>query len=75
MSKEFTFKNETYQVKRVEFSPLETRVVVTGTDFKPHIENGVAYDMFSKLQLQFLNARKLLKKKGILLITTSLVYS
>ncbi len=64
VSKEFTFKNETYQVKRVEFSPLETRVVVTGTDIKPHIENGVPYDVFSKLQLHFLNARKTDKGKG-----------
>ncbi|AZU62595.1 DUF4179 domain-containing protein [Neobacillus mesonae] len=64
VSKEFSFENETYQVKRVEFSSLETRVVVTGTDIKPHIENGVAYDVFSKLQLQFLNARKMDKEKG-----------
>ncbi|MEH7072888.1 DUF4179 domain-containing protein [Neobacillus drentensis] len=64
VNKEFSFKHETYQVKRVEFSPLETRVVVTGTDIKPHFENGVAYDVFNKLQLQLLNARKFDKGKG-----------
>ncbi|KAA0549819.1 DUF4179 domain-containing protein [Bacillus sp. BGMRC 2118] len=64
VTKEFTLNNETYQVEKVEFSPLETRVVVTGTDIKPHFEDGVEYDVFSQLQLQFLNARRFDKEKG-----------
>lgn len=29
INKEFNLENKTYKIKRVEFSPLETRIVVT----------------------------------------------
>ncbi|MFZ3579211.1 DUF4179 domain-containing protein [Virgibacillus sp. DJP39] len=65
VNKEFTFKNETYTIKQVEFSGLETRVVVSGSDIKPHIdENGNRYHVLSKLEHHFLNARKNDKKFG-----------
>jgi hypothetical protein len=65
LNKEFTFKNETYTIKHVEFSGLETRVVVTGTDTGPYVdENGEKFDVMSKLEAQLLNARKFKKNYG-----------
>lgn len=65
LNREFTFKNETYKVKQVEFSELETRVVVTGTDIKLQTdENGLKYEVMSKLEHKFLNARKIDKEYG-----------
>lgn len=68
VKKEFTFEDETYTVRQVEFSPTETRVVVTGTDVHRIIEDGVKYDVFSKLQHQLLNARKFEKGKGYFVV-------
>ncbi|HYK73036.1 MAG TPA: DUF4179 domain-containing protein [Pseudoneobacillus sp.] len=63
LNKEFTFENETYLIKEVEFSEFETRVVVTGSDTGPYIdENGDKFDVMSKLENQLLHARKF--KKG-----------
>ncbi|WP_442597143.1 DUF4179 domain-containing protein [Neobacillus sp. D3-1R] len=63
LNKEFTFQNETYTIHEVEFSELETRVVVTGTDTGPYTdEDGKQYDVMSKVESQLLNARKF--KKG-----------
>jgi Domain of unknown function (DUF4179) len=61
----FTYKRETYTVTRVEFSKLETRVVVSGSDTGTFTdENGNEYRVMSKLERQFLNARKISKKYG-----------
>lgn len=65
LKKEFTFNNETYMIHNVEFSELETRVVVTGTDIGPYTdEGGEQYDVMSKLENQLLNARKFEKGSG-----------
>ncbi|WP_430787248.1 DUF4179 domain-containing protein [Virgibacillus flavescens] len=65
VNKEFMFKNETYTVETVEFSGLETRVVVTGSDIKVHTdEQGNKYRKMSKLEEQFLHARKNSKELG-----------
>ncbi|WP_044339332.1 DUF4179 domain-containing protein [Rossellomorea aquimaris] len=65
VNKTFTYKRETYTVTRVEFSKLETRVVVTGSDTRSLTdENGMGYDVMSKLERQFLNARKNSKEYG-----------
>lgn len=65
LNREFTFENETYLIKQVEFSAFETKVVVTGTDTGPYIdENGEKFDVMSKLENQLLNARKFEKGKG-----------
>lgn len=65
LNKEFTFENETYLIKQVEFSAFETKVVVTGTDTGPYIdENGEKFEVMSKLENQLLNARKFEKGKG-----------
>ncbi|AVR00977.1 DUF4179 domain-containing protein [Oceanobacillus sp. M65] len=65
VNKEFTFKGETYNIKQVEFSDLETRVVVTGSDTKLLTdESGMQYRVMSKLEHQFLNARKNSKEYG-----------
>ncbi|WP_404451833.1 DUF4179 domain-containing protein [Virgibacillus necropolis] len=65
VNKEFTFKDETYTVNKVEFSGLETRVVVSGSDIKPHIgPDGNRYHVLSKLEHQFLHARKNDKEFG-----------
>ncbi|MEH7353478.1 hypothetical protein V7150_07835 [Neobacillus drentensis] len=65
INKEFNFENETYKIKRVEFSPLETRVVVIGSDSKLLTdESGMQYKVRNKLKHQFLNARKIDKKYG-----------
>ncbi|MEI2666259.1 hypothetical protein [Rossellomorea sp. LJF3] len=58
LNKTFTYKRETYTVTRVEFSKLETRVVVTGSDTGTITEDGIEYDVMSKLERQFLHARK-----------------
>ncbi|MBB6448008.1 DUF4179 domain-containing protein [Bacillus benzoevorans] len=65
INKEFNFEKETYKIKRVEFSPLETRVVVTGSDTKLQTdENGIQYEVMSKLEQKLLNARKVDKEYG-----------
>ncbi|HEU5139459.1 MAG TPA: DUF4179 domain-containing protein [Bacillales bacterium] len=65
VNKAFTFKGETYKIKRVEFSALETRVVVTGSDTKLLTdENGMKYRVRSKLERQFLNPRVVSKEYG-----------
>jgi hypothetical protein len=65
INKNFNFEKQAYKVKKVEFSPLETRVVVTGTDTKLQMgENGSKYRVMSKLEHKLLNARKINKKYG-----------
>ncbi|WP_188402163.1 hypothetical protein [Fictibacillus barbaricus] len=65
INKEFNFEKETYKIKKVEFSPLETRVVVTGSDTKLHMdENGSKYRVMSKLEHKWLNSREVNKKYG-----------
>lgn len=65
LNKEFSFSGETYKIKQVEYSALETRVIVAGTDTKAIREaNGTVYQVKSKLELQLLNARKIDKKYG-----------
>jgi hypothetical protein len=64
LNKEFTFNNEAYVIKQVEFSEMETRVVVTGSDTKLITENGMTYRVMSKLEHQYLNARKVDKERG-----------
>jgi hypothetical protein len=69
LNKTFTYKRETYTVTRVEFSRLETRVVVTGSDTGIQTDdNGTEYDVMSKLERQFLNARKNSKEYGYIVI-------
>lgn len=64
LNKEFTFNNENYVIKQVEFSEMETRVVVTGSDTKLITENGMTYKVMSQLEHQYLNARKIDKERG-----------
>jgi hypothetical protein len=65
INKEFDFENERYKIKEVEFSSLETRVVVTGTDTKFFTdENGKQYKVMSKLEKKLLAARKVDKEHG-----------
>jgi hypothetical protein len=65
INKEFTFEKETYKIKQVEFSALETRVVVTGSDTKILTdESGMQYRLVSKLEHKFLHARKIDKEDG-----------
>lgn len=65
VNKEFVFEKVTYKIKQVEFSALETRVVVTGSDTKLLTdEPGVQYEVMSKLEHKFLNARKVDKEDG-----------
>ncbi|RIW28696.1 DUF4179 domain-containing protein [Bacillus salacetis] len=65
LNKQFTYKGETYTVTRVEFSKLETRVVVTGSDTEILTDDsGMEYRVMSKLEHQFLNARKISKEYG-----------
>ncbi|MBT2659755.1 hypothetical protein [Bacillus sp. ISL-45] len=64
LNKEFTFNNKAYVIKQVEFSEMETRVVVTGSDTKLITENGMTYRVMSKLEHQYLNARKVDKERG-----------
>ncbi|WLR55864.1 DUF4179 domain-containing protein [Mesobacillus subterraneus] len=64
LNKEFTFNNEAYVIKQIEFSETETRVVVTGSDTKLITENGMTYRVMSQLEHQYLNARKIDKERG-----------
>lgn len=65
VNKSFTFKDISYKIKKVEFSTLETRVVVTGDDTKILTdESGMKYKVMSELESQFLNARKIDKELG-----------
>ncbi|WP_164669766.1 DUF4179 domain-containing protein [Virgibacillus doumboii] len=59
VNKKFEFKGITYTIRRVEFSEFETRVVVVGSDTKIFTdENGMRYEVMSKIRSQFLNARE-----------------
>lgn len=58
--KEFNFEGETYKITRIEFSPLETRIVLKGSD----ISNIDGYEVLSELESQFLSARKIEAEKG-----------
>ncbi|PET68899.1 hypothetical protein CN514_09270 [Bacillus sp. AFS001701] len=65
VNKNLTFKDITYKIKKVEFSTLETRVAVTGDDTKILTdESGMKYRVMSKLEEQYLNARKIDKELG-----------
>lgn len=60
LNKEFTFENETYTIEQVEYSDLETRLIIKGSDmiYTDKID-GTQYQKKSKLELQFLNARQI----------------
>ncbi|MCF6138838.1 hypothetical protein [Pseudalkalibacillus berkeleyi] len=64
MNKEFTFKNETYTIERVEYSELETRLVIRGSDMIYTDQDGNQYQTKSKLEHQFLNARQINQGSG-----------
>lgn len=65
VNKNFSFDGETYMIKKVEFSALETRVVVTGSDTKIQTDqSGMQYKIMSKLEHKLLNARKIDEKYG-----------
>ncbi|KRF58281.1 hypothetical protein ASG99_27495 [Bacillus sp. Soil768D1] len=65
VNKDFVFEKVTYKIKQVEFSALETRVVVTGNDTKlMKDETGMKYRVMSKLEHQFLNARRVDEEDG-----------
>lgn len=64
LNKTFTFNNEAYVIKQIEFSETETRVVATGSDTKLITENGMTYRVMSQLEHQYLNARKVDKERG-----------
>ena len=65
INKEFTFNGVTYTIRRAEFSKLETRVVVTGSDTKILTdETGMEYEVMSELEKQFLNAREVSDEYG-----------
>ncbi|MGG0791945.1 DUF4179 domain-containing protein [Peribacillus simplex] len=65
VNKDFIFEKVTYKIKQVEFSALETRVVVTGKDTKlMRDETGLKYRVMSKLEHQFLNARRVDEEDG-----------
>lgn len=65
INREFTFENETYKIKQIEFSAFETRVVITGSDTKLlKAESGKQYRVMSKLEHKYLNARKFDKEYG-----------
>ncbi|MBH9966171.1 DUF4179 domain-containing protein [Rossellomorea oryzaecorticis] len=65
LNQTFTYKRETYTVNKVEFSKLETRVVVSGSDTGTLEDvNGKEYRVMSKLERQYLNARKISKEYG-----------
>ncbi|QCR33728.1 hypothetical protein [Lysinibacillus sp. SGAir0095] len=78
INKEFEFKGQTYKIIRMEFSPLETRLILTGSDIlniQDEIKN--QYHVMSQLEYQFLTARKRVNgygytfdnsKSGVLLI-------
>lgn len=61
----FHYKNEVYKIKQVEFSPFETRVLISGSDnFLVKNEDGDVYHMMSKLQSQYLHPRETRKTYG-----------
>lgn len=65
LNKKFAINGETYKIRRVEFSELETRVVVAGSDTKIHTnEFGGETRVMSKLEKQFLNAREVSDEYG-----------
>jgi hypothetical protein len=65
LNKTFSFRGETYTIKTVEYSALETRVVVTGSDTKIETApDGREYRIMSKLEHKLLNARKIDEKYG-----------
>ncbi|MFD2630087.1 DUF4179 domain-containing protein [Oceanobacillus kapialis] len=65
LNKDFEFKGTTYTIRRVEYSELETRVVVSGSDTKIHTdEDGMKYKILSKLERQLLNAREVSPERG-----------
>ncbi|KAB8137484.1 DUF4179 domain-containing protein [Gracilibacillus oryzae] len=65
VDKQFTLQGESYHIKQVEFSPLETRIIFTGSDIHYYTdESGEIYEIFSKLEHQFLNARVIDKENG-----------
>ncbi|PLT29602.1 DUF4179 domain-containing protein [Peribacillus deserti] len=65
INQSFSYGKQTYTIKKVEFSSMETRVVVTGSDTKLlKDENGMEYRIMSKLEQQFLHARKIDKVYG-----------
>ena len=65
LNKTFNFENFAYTIKKAEFSPLETRVVVTGSDTKMFTdENGMKYKVISRLENKYLTARKFSKENG-----------
>ncbi|MFD2212262.1 DUF4179 domain-containing protein [Metabacillus endolithicus] len=64
LNKEFMYENETYTIQQVEYSELETRLVITGTDMIYVDEFGDKYQTKSKLELQFLNARQINRGSG-----------
>ncbi|TXC92675.1 DUF4179 domain-containing protein [Metabacillus litoralis] len=59
LNKEFSYDNETYKIEQVEYSELETRLVISGSDMIYIDEFGEEFQTKSKLELQFLNARKI----------------
>lgn len=67
LNKEFTFENEVYVIKQVEFSELETRIVFSTPppDTQPGLgKDGIPARIMSKLEHKFLNARKFDKEFG-----------
>jgi hypothetical protein len=66
VNKEFTFRQETYKIKQIEFSQLETRVVVTIPPNPNAVQNmdGIQTRVMSKLEHKFLDARKIDKEYG-----------
>ncbi|MDF2791910.1 MAG: hypothetical protein K0S80_5012 [Neobacillus sp.] len=66
LNKEFIFEKETYKIKQVEFSALETRVVVAiPPDKNPLMgKDGDPGRVMSKLEHKFLHARKVDKELG-----------
>lgn len=70
VNKQFTFDQQTYQIKQVEFSEHETRVVITGSDTKLQTDEvtGEQYRIMSRLEHQFLNSRKFDKQYGYVVV-------
>ncbi|AYV68678.1 hypothetical protein C2I06_18325 [Niallia circulans] len=66
VNKQFTFRQETYKIKQVEFSPLETRVVVIIPPNPDAVQDkdGSTARVMSKLEHKFLDARKIDKEYG-----------
>ncbi|MGV2942073.1 DUF4179 domain-containing protein [Mesobacillus sp. LC4] len=67
LNKEFTYENEVYVIKQVEFSELETRIVFSTPppDTQPGLgKDGLQARVMSKLEHKYLNARKFDKEFG-----------